>query len=140
MPERSTSPDLIELTHRAYACLNSRDLDAFTGLLGRSCVYDLSRFDLGTYTGPQAIRRFYEKWIAPLHEFGVAVDDIRDLGNGVIYAVQAGHRGPSPNFSLELGGGVVGIWEHGKLVRMTVYPDLDEARAAAERLAQERGG
>jgi hypothetical protein len=139
MSERSSSADLIELTHRAYAYLNRRDLDAFAGLLDRSCVYDLSRFDLGTYTGPQAIRRFYDEWIASLHEFGVAVDDIRDLGNGVIYAVQAGHRGPSPNFFFELGGGVIGVWEHGKLVRMTVYPDIDEAGAAAERLAEERG-
>ena len=67
------------------------------------------------------------------------VDDVKSLGKGVIYAVQTGHRGHAPNFSLELGGGVVGVWEHGKLARMTVYPDIDEARAAAERLAEERG-
>ena len=139
MSEESTTPDPLELTHRAYACLNSRDLDGFFGLIGRSCVYDLSRFDLGIYTGPEAIRRFYEEWIEPLHEFGVVVDDIKNLGNGVIYAVQLGHRGSSPNFFFELGGGVVGVWEHGKLVRMTVYPDIDEARAAAERLAEQRG-
>jgi hypothetical protein len=29
-------------------------------------------------------------------------------------------------------------WRDGPLVRVTVYPDIDEARAAAERLAQER--
>ena len=139
MPGESTTPDPLELTHRAYAYLNSRDLDAFIGLLSRSCVYDLSRFDLGTYTGPEAIRRFYEEWIAPLYEFGLAVDDIKSLGNGVVYAVQAGHRGHDPHFSLELGGGVVGVWENGELARMTVYPDTDEARAAAERLAAARG-
>ena len=139
MPEEPTTPDPVELTHRAYAALNSRDLDGFVGLLARSCVFDLSRFDLGTYTGPEAIRRFYEEWIAPLYEFGVVVNEIKNLGNGVIYAVQRGHRSRSPGFSLELEGGVVGVWEDGKLVRMTVYPDLDEARAAAERLAEERG-
>ena len=139
MSERSSSADLIELTHRAYAYLNGRDLDAFVGLLGGSCVYDLSRFDLGSYTGPEAIRRFYEEWIGRLYEFGVVVDEIESLGNGVIYAVQVGHRGHDPHFSLELGGGVVGIWENGKLVRMTVYTDIDEGRAVAERLASERG-
>jgi hypothetical protein len=139
MPDESTTPDPLELTHRAYASLNSRDLDAFVGLLARSCVFDLSRFDLGTYTGPDAIRRFYEEWVGRLYEFGVVVDEIESLGNGVIYAAQVGHRSRSPGFSFELGGGVVGVWEHGKLARMTVYPDLDEARAAAERLAQERG-
>jgi hypothetical protein len=30
-------------------------------------------------------------------------------------------------------------WEDGKIVRMTNYTDIDEARAAAERLAQGRG-
>jgi hypothetical protein len=29
-------------------------------------------------------------------------------------------------------------WVRGKIIRITGYPDIDEARAAAERLAQER--
>ena len=33
----------------------------------------------------------------------------------------------------------VGIWVDGKNVRTTNYTDIDEARAAAERLAEERG-
>jgi len=32
-----------------------------------------------------------------------------------------------------------GGWEQRKIVRITGYPDIDEARAAAERLAKERG-
>jgi hypothetical protein len=31
-------------------------------------------------------------------------------------------------------------WVDGKIARVTVYPDLDEARAAAEQLAKERAG
>jgi hypothetical protein len=34
---------------------------------------------------------------------------------------------------------VVGEWADGLIVRMTLYTDIDEARAAAERLAKERG-
>jgi hypothetical protein len=29
-------------------------------------------------------------------------------------------------------------WRHGLIERLTTYADIDEARAAAERLAQER--
>jgi hypothetical protein len=29
-------------------------------------------------------------------------------------------------------------WVHGRLMRVTVYIDIDEARGAAERLAEER--
>jgi hypothetical protein len=31
------------------------------------------------------------------------------------------------------------VWEDGKIARITNYTGIDEARAAAERLAQERG-
>jgi hypothetical protein len=31
------------------------------------------------------------------------------------------------------------VWEDGLIVRVTNYTDIDEARAAAERLAEERG-
>jgi hypothetical protein len=31
------------------------------------------------------------------------------------------------------------VWEEGLIVRITAYTDIDEGRAAAERLAQERG-
>ncbi|HXW58406.1 MAG TPA: hypothetical protein VEJ23_02895 [Solirubrobacteraceae bacterium] len=34
----------------------------------------------------------------------------------------------------------VWTWRDGLIVRTTNYADLDEARAAAERLAKERGG
>jgi hypothetical protein len=30
-------------------------------------------------------------------------------------------------------------WDQRKIIRITGYPDIDEARAAAERLAEERG-
>jgi hypothetical protein len=35
--------------------------------------------------------------------------------------------------------GYVVTWIDGKISRFTVYPDIDEARAAAERLAESRG-
>lgn len=35
--------------------------------------------------------------------------------------------------------GSVGVWDAGLMVRVTQYSDIDEGRAAAERLAEERG-
>jgi ketosteroid isomerase-like protein len=40
---------------------------------------------------------------------------------------------------VQLRYGTVSVWEDGKIARITNYTDIDEARAAAERLAQERG-
>jgi hypothetical protein len=34
---------------------------------------------------------------------------------------------------------VVGVWVEGLVVRLTNYGNIDEGRAAAERLAEERG-
>ena len=40
---------------------------------------------------------------------------------------------------VEARNGWVTTWDGGKIVRTTMYTDLDEGRAAAERLAHERG-
>jgi hypothetical protein len=40
---------------------------------------------------------------------------------------------------VQLRYGTVSVWEDGKIARITNYTGIDEARAAAERLAQERG-
>jgi hypothetical protein len=141
MPEESTTPDPVELTRSVYAHLNSRDLDAIVGLMGPGSVWDASRWGLGIHAGPEAIRRFLEDWFGGLAEYGVRVDEIQDLGNGVVYVVQMAHRAATERGYLELGALCVYQWvEHTHtLARMTLYSDNDEARAAAERLAQERG-
>jgi ketosteroid isomerase-like protein len=139
MPEDSTTPDPVELTHRAYGFLNRRDLDAVVALLSPTCVYDLSRWELGVYAGAEAIRAFADDWLGKLHEYGVAVGEIEHFGDGVVYIAQVGHRARAPGGFIELPSSVVAIWEGGLLAHVTVYADRDEARAAAERLAQERG-
>jgi hypothetical protein len=40
---------------------------------------------------------------------------------------------------VELRAAIVAVWEEGLIVRYVIYSDTDEARAAAERLTQERG-
>jgi hypothetical protein len=45
---------------------------------------------------------------------------------------------PRSSGEVRLRSGVVGEWVDGVIVRVTIYPDIDEARAAAERLAEER--
>jgi hypothetical protein len=140
-PEEPTTPDLVELTRSVYAHLNSRDLDAIVGLMGPTSVWDASRWDLGIHTGPDAIRRFFEDWFGGLAEYGVRIEEIQDLGNGVVYVVQMAHRAATERAYLELGAACVYQWmEHTHtLARMTLYSDDDEARAAAQRLAEEPG-
>jgi hypothetical protein len=49
-------------------------------------------------------------------------------------------RLPDGSGFVELRNGAVDTWADGLIGGSTIYAHLDEARAAAERLAEERGG
>jgi len=70
------------------------------------------------------------------------LEEIRDLGSGVVFAAvrQNAHPSGSPvHVRLRDLYGYVFVWADEKIARITPYTDIDEGRAAAERLAEERG-
>jgi ketosteroid isomerase-like protein len=95
---------------------------------------------LDTFEGPAAIRRLFEDWIGSYEDFEIEVEEVVDLGNGVVLAVvcqngrPAGARG---HVQMRAAGAMV--LAEGLLARHMMYTDIDEARGAAERLAKERG-
>jgi hypothetical protein len=88
----------------------------------------------------EAIREFLEPWREPYEDFELELEEFHDQGNGVAPSVlvQRGRLPGSGSF-VSVRGGHVGIWRDRLIERNTVYLDIDEARAAAERLAEERG-
>jgi hypothetical protein len=73
-------------------------------------------------------------------DFEQVIEELRYLGNGVTFGVllqRARTRGSSG--SVEFRYARVGTWRQDPAERFTVYTDIDEPRAAAERLAEERG-
>jgi ketosteroid isomerase-like protein len=100
----------------------------------------MTALGLGAFYGRAAIRDHFEEWFAPYEEFAFEVEQLRDLGHGVVFSVareQARMRG---------GSGVIPrraafVWEFrdGLIVRVAPYTDIDQARADAVRLAQEGG-
>jgi ketosteroid isomerase-like protein len=142
MSEESTAPDLVELTRRALEAGSRRDFAALLGYYGPGSVWDMSPIGMGTFEGQTAIRGFFEDWMGAYSEYRVESEEILDIGNGVIFAVivQSGRLTGSSG-EVRFRWAQVGTWTHGKVARLTNYPesDLDEARAAAERIAQERG-
>jgi hypothetical protein len=68
----------------------------------------------------------------------VQVQEIEDLGNGVVYVAQLAHRASTRHGYAELQSAPVFVWDASMLARVTAYIDSDEARATAERLAEER--
>ena len=140
MTEESTTPDLVELARHAFEAGNSGDLDLTLSFYSPDPVWDMSRLGMGTFEGPAAIRGFFQDWIGAYEEWEIEAEEILDLGNGVILTVVAQRARPVASVgSVQLRYAAVTTWTDGKIARVTNYSDLDEAHAAAKRLAESRG-
>ena len=139
MSEEPTTPDLVELTRRAYESFSRRDLDAVMRDYDHDSVLDLSPGGLGRYKGQAAIRGMFEDWISAYEEFEIEPEQILDLGSGVVLAVARQNARPVGRAGyVQMHQANVFVWVEGLIVHVTIYIDIDQARAAAERFARER--
>jgi ketosteroid isomerase-like protein len=139
MPEESTTPDLVELSRRLLEAGNRRDFDAVMSFYAPDAVWE-GRASGMTFEGRTAIRGFWEDWFASYEELRLEQEEDLALGNGVVFAVimQMARLVGSSGY-VRYRHALVAIWVEGLIERVTLYPDIDEAHAAAERLAEERG-
>ena len=140
--EEPTTPDLVELVRRAFEAANRRDLDAVVGFFASDTVFE-ARGVGGPFEGGAAFRSFLEDWFGAYEELELKLEDVRDLGSGVVFAVvvQEGVlAGSSGHGRVGHREGWVFLWERGLIARhATLYADINEGRAAAEALAESRG-
>jgi ketosteroid isomerase-like protein len=141
MEEESTTPDLVELNRRAIESATRGDFDAAMSSYGPDSVWDTSPLGMGTYRGVATIRTALEEWHRLYEELEVEIQENVDLGNGVILAVvrQRGRPVGSSGYA-QLHFASVTEWTDRVISQVTPYTDIDEARAAAERLVESRGG
>jgi ketosteroid isomerase-like protein len=139
MPEESTTPDLVELAQRLEDAMRAGDdLDVVMSFYAPDAVWDLSSAGLGTFEGQAAIRGLYEDWRSSYEAFEAEWEELRDLGHGVTFSVVVNRGRPHGSAHwIELRYAAVQIWAGGLIERDMDYTDIDEARAAAERLAEE---
>jgi ketosteroid isomerase-like protein len=140
MSEESPTPNLVELTRRIFEAASRRDWDAVMDFHTPASVWDASRFHVGVFEGPAAIRGFFEDWIAAYEAFAIELEEVVDLGNRVVFVVYR-QKGRLFGSSSALQGreALVYEWADGMIDSVTAYPDRDQGRAAAERLAEGRG-
>ena len=141
MTEESTTPDLVELVRQFGEALGRRDFDAAMSSFAPGAVWDASQPGVGTFEGPAAIRAFFEDWLVAYEEWDNHWEEVVALDNGVVFTVNRQDARPA--------GGKGRVQERlaltfrfecaGLIGRVLVLQDIDEARAAAERLAKERG-
>jgi ketosteroid isomerase-like protein len=135
MPEESTTPDREELVRRGIEASNRRDIDAAMALYAPNAVWET----VAVLHGPEAIRGFIEDWIGSYEDFEQALEEFSDYSDGVTLAVvRARGRLPDSSGVIEIRYAAVATWRDGLIERIATTTDIYEARAAAERLAEER--
>jgi ketosteroid isomerase-like protein len=136
MSKDFTTPDPVELVRKQLEALDRGDFDGVMSSVAEDGVLD-GRADL--IEGRAAIRGFVEEWFSAYEELDYELEEVSDLGGGVVFAVviQAGRLVGSAGRIRQREGWVY-LWVGGSIARLTTS-DVDQARAAAERLAQERG-
>jgi ketosteroid isomerase-like protein len=135
MSEEPTTSDPVELVRRQFAALARGDLDGVMSTVAEDGILD-GRADL--IEGRAAIRDFIAEWSEAYDELAYELEEVSHLGGGVVFAVvvQDGRLVGSDGHIRQREGWVY-VCEGGSIARLTTS-EVDEARAAAERLAEER--
>jgi len=136
MSKEFTAPDPVELVRKQLEALDRGDLDGVMSSVAEDGVLD-GRVD--RIEGRAAIRVFLEDWFRAYEELGFELEAVSHLGGGVVFAVviQDGRLVGSDGHVRQREGWVY-LYVGGSIARLTTS-DVDQARAAAEHLAQERG-
>ena len=136
MSQESTTPDLVELVRKQLEALDRRDLDGVMNSVAEDAVLE-GRFE-NFIEGRAAIQRFLEDWFRAWEELDVELEEVSDLGGGVVFAVVIQDGRPvGGDGRVRQREGWVYLWVGGSIARLTTS-EVDQARAAAECLAQER--
>jgi ketosteroid isomerase-like protein len=139
MPEEARAPDLAERWGRAVEAFNAGDFDFAASFYAPDALF-YARAAVGVLEGREAIRSFFEDWFGTYEELTFEIEEFRDLGNGVTFGVisQRGRLADTAGWMHDRFALVI-TWADGLIEKQMNFENGDDARAAAERLAEERG-
>jgi ketosteroid isomerase-like protein len=136
MTEESTTPDPVELVRKQVEALDRGDVDEVMSNVAEDVVLE-GRADF--FKGRAAIRGFLEDWFRAYEELDFELEEASHLGGGVVFAVVSQDGRPvGGDGHIRQREGWVYLCVGGSIARLTTS-EVDQARAAAERLAQEPG-
>jgi hypothetical protein len=138
MSEGDITSDALEQAKRSFEAADSGNYDWMISFYGPGSVFDMSPWGLGTYAGLASIRAFFEDWIGSFEDFEMILEEIEDLGNGVVLAIACQDGLPAGSqHRLHLRHAALSIWEGGIIQRVTNYSNIEEAREIAREVAEE---
>ncbi|HEX4187254.1 MAG TPA: nuclear transport factor 2 family protein [Solirubrobacteraceae bacterium] len=138
MPAESTTPDLVRLWRESADAADRRDFDTAMRYFAADALWEVRPLGI-SLEGAPAIRSFLEDWVGSYEQYEYEQEEACDLGNGVVFVVSRLDARPlgSPGRVQERWAFTF-AWTAGMIVRVMGHTDVDQARAAAERLAKER--
>jgi len=139
MAEESTTPDPVEVVSGLFEAADRGDWDAVLSAYAPYAVLETADgvFDA---VSPARMRGFWEEVAATFEDFAIKVETVVALGNGIVYSIYRaeGRLAGSTGVVTERTA-MIYEWVDGRITRLITRPDIEEARASAERLAEERG-
>ena len=138
MSEESTTPDLAELARRAVEAASRHDLDGVMSFFAPEAVLDRSALGHEVCEGEAAICSFLAGWWAMFADHVIEPEENAGLGHGVLLSqVRELGRLAWSDRRVDQRWHTTSVWLAGKIAHYAIYTDYDEARAAAERSAEE---
>jgi ketosteroid isomerase-like protein len=139
VPEEPTTPDLEERDRQFGQVLSRGEVDADAAMFAPDAVWITSDFE-GHFVGREAIRGLIDDFVRSFEDIEHETQEFRYLGSGATFSVIVQRGRPRGSTVLiERCVAAVVVWAEPLIERLTTYTDIDKGRAAAERLARERG-
>jgi hypothetical protein len=142
MSKQPTTPNPVDQIRRSGEAAQRGDLDVATSIFAPEALWESSRNGVGTFEGAAAIRAFWGDWFGAYEELRFDFEELLEVGSGVVFSIiRQTVRPVGTTGYIRERDGLVWLWGDGLCVSVTVYPEaqIDEARAAAERLAERSG-
>lgn len=138
-PRNPRAPDLAKLWQQSLDAGSNHDLDALMSFFAPDAVWDTDDTGFGRFEGAAAIRSFIEDFWGTFEDHAVEPEEIVDCGHGVVFeGIREEGRLVGSATRVKQQRVWVALRVQRKIAWGAVYLDPDEARGAAERLAQER--
>jgi ketosteroid isomerase-like protein len=132
-PSASEQEANVETVRKAIEAFNRRDVAAMTELAGDDFEYDWSRSmgpNAGVFKGPEGFFEFAQDQWSIFDEVRLEVHELIPRGPAVVASTTTHGRGRD-GIAVSANSASLYTFESGRLVRITLYQDREEAVAAA---------
>jgi ketosteroid isomerase-like protein len=138
MSDESTTRDLVEVVTGLFEAADRGDWEAVISPYASDVIWETGD-GIVNLAGASRVRSFWEEAAGMFEGWTIKVESVVDLGRGVVYTICDMQGRPAGSTGVvATRGALVFEWTEGTIVRVIAYTDINEGRAAAERLAESR--